>query len=240
MENSQELLSLLYEDFCETFLQGLGIGKAKFVLKKRLIEHGILCIPLCSKATRKLQVKSWSPAHKHSGDTDFLSVWSFSYFHLAPAALSPCCFFIFYSLFLNCIISPNIYFSCTENICKWISGGHGGVQSETSMIQSDRGPLGSLHCCWQQCTWPPVRGGFLTHRLSAYRGSQRLNSLIPMESHGGNDSYNFLRGLVIQSSSTKNRGSSRSCSPITRHGQRFGKIWGGQSRSDLFLFLVLR
>ena len=74
----------------------------------------------------------------------------------------------------------------------------------------------------------------------AYRCSQGLNSLISMESHGGNDSYSFFRRLVIQSSSTKNRGPSRSCSSITRHGQRFSKIWRKESHSGPFLFQVLK
>lgn len=79
------------------------------------------------------------------------------------------------------------------------------------------------------------------HMVSrAYRCSQGLNSLISMESHGGNDSYSFFRRLVIQSSSTKNRGPSRSCSSITRHGQRFSKIWRKESHSGPFLFQVLK
>ena len=79
------------------------------------------------------------------------------------------------------------------------------------------------------------------HMVShAYRCSQGLNSLISMESHGGNDSYSFFRRLVIQSSSTKNRGPSRSCSSITRHGQRFSKIWRKESHSVPFLFWVLK
>ena len=66
-----------------------------------------------------------------------------------------------------------------------------------------------------------------THSQShAHRCSQCLDSLIPLKSHGGDDRYDFLWRLVIQSSSTKNRGSSRSCPSITRHGQRFSKIWG--------------